>query len=91
MSAFGTFLGAIAGPLVKRALTALGMGVVSYAAVSTALTYALDAAKTAWSGIGGETLAIMQIAGVNTVASIYAGALTARVSLLVLKRLQILA
>lgn len=91
MGGLGTFLVALAGPLAKRVLAALGMGVVSFAAVSTALNYALDAAKNAWSGVGGEALAIMQIAGVNTVASIFAGALTARVSLMVLKRLQILA
>lgn len=87
----GAFLMALAGPLAKRILAALGFGVVSYAAVSTALQYAIDAAKQAYAGVTGDALALMQIAGVGTVASILAGALTARVSLLVLKRFQLLA
>lgn len=41
MNGLGTFLAAIAGPVVKRALQALGFGVVSYAAMKTALDAAL--------------------------------------------------
>lgn len=89
MAGFGTFLAAVAGPVVKRAMSALGIGVVSYAAVSTALNTMLSAAKTAWAGLGGEALALIQIAGLNTAASIVAGALTASVALQVLKRFEV--
>lgn len=85
MAGFGTFLAALAGPIAKKALTALGVGVISYAAVSTALQAALAAAKAAWGAFGGggvsEALALVQMAGIPTAASIYAGALVANVAL----------
>lgn len=84
------FLMALVGPLAKKVLTALGIGLVSYAAVSTALNAALAAARAAWSGFGGDALAIVQLAGVGEAASILAGALTARVSLMVLKKFEVL-
>lgn len=92
MTGFGTFLASIAGPIAKRVLTALGFGLVSYAAISAALNAALSAAKSAWAGLSGfpEALAIIQIAGVNTYASIIAGALVARVALQSMKRLELI-
>lgn len=84
---FGSFLAALAGPIAKRVLVALGFGIISYAAVSAALTAALSAAKAAWSGLTGDTLGLIQMAGVNTAASILAGALIARVSLGVTSKL----
>lgn len=84
---FGSFLAALAGPIAKRVLVALGFGIISYSAVSAALSAALSAAKAAWSGLTGDTLALIQMAGVNTAASILAGALIARVALGVTSKL----
>jgi len=53
MTGLGTFLNAIAGTLAKRVLSALGIGVVSYAAMSAALNSLLSAAKGAWAGLAG--------------------------------------
>lgn len=91
MNGFGTFLAAIAGSLAKRVLTAIGIGIVSYAAMSAALNAALAAAKNAWAGLAGfpEALALLQMAGVSTAASIIAGALVARVALQSLKKLEL--
>lgn len=87
MTGLGTFLAAIAGGLAKRVLTALGIGIVSYAA----MTAALAAAKNAWAGLVGfpEALALIQMAGVPTAASVIAGALMARVALQSLKKLEL--
>ncbi len=85
MAGFGTFLGALVAPLAKKVLVGLGVGVITYAAVSTALSAALSAAKAAWSAFGGgaftEALALAQMAGIPTAASILAGALVANVAL----------
>ncbi len=91
MTGLGTFLAAIAGGLAKRVLTALGIGIVSYAAMTAALTAALAAAKNAWAGLVGfpEALALIQMAGVPTAASVIAGALMARVALQSLKKLEL--
>jgi|GEM_PF-1086667 len=88
---FGTFLASLAAPIVKRAMIALGFGVVSYAAMTAGLNAALSAAKAAWSGLAGfpEALQLIQMAGVNTAASIIAGALVTRVALQSLKRFEI--
>jgi len=85
----GTWLVSLSGPIIKKALTSIGVGVVSYAAVSAGLSGALNAAKAAWGGLGGEALSLIQLAGVNTAASIMAGALTARVALMALKKLEV--
>ena len=84
---WGAFFAAIAGPVAKRVLAALGIGVISYVGISTALNSMLDQALAAWSGLAGEALQLVQLAGVNTAASIYAGALVARVSLMALSKL----
>ncbi len=89
---FGAFLVGIAGSVAKRVLSALGIGLVSYAAMSAALTAALNAAKNAWAGLSGfpEALALIQMAGVTTAASIISGALIARVSMQSFKKFEIL-
>ncbi|WP_367068618.1 DUF2523 family protein [Oryzisolibacter sp. LB2S] len=88
---FGTFLASLAGPIVKRAMIALGFGVVSYAAMTAALNAALSAAKNAWAGLAGfpEALQLVQLAGINTAASIIAGALVARVAMQSLKKFEV--
>lgn len=91
MAGFGTFLASLAAPIVKRAMVALGFGLVSYAAMTLALNAALGAAKNAWAGLAGfpEALQLVQMAGVNTAASIIAGALVARVAMQSLKKFEI--
>lgn len=91
MPAIGTWLLSLAGPVIKRFLSALGIGIVSYAALSTALNQALGAAKAAMGGLSGDALGLVQLAGVPDAMSIIAGALIARVSLMVLKRFELLA
>ena len=90
MAGLGTFLVAIAGPVVRKALTSIGIGIVSYAALSTALNTALSSAKGALGGFGGDAASIVQMSGVFDAMSIIAGALIARVALAQLKRLEIL-
>lgn len=86
----GAFLSAIAGPLAKRVLTALGIGVVSFIGVSLSLDVLLTQAKTAWSGMSADVAVYMAMCGANTAMSIIAGALTARVGLASLKKLTLL-
>jgi Protein of unknown function (DUF2523) len=90
MGALGTWLVALGIPLAKKVLTALGFGLISYAALTAALNSAMDSAKAAWSGAGGDVLALLQIGGVPTVMSITCGAIVARLALVSLKKLDIL-
>jgi hypothetical protein len=86
----GTFLVALAAPLARKVMFSLGLGVVSYGALTAALTAALSAAKQNLAGFTGDALSILQNTGVFTAMSIIAGALTARVGLMVLKRFEVL-
>ena len=90
MAGLGSFLVAIAGPVVRKALTSIGVGIVSYAALSTVLNTALNSAKSALGGFVGETANMVQLSGVFDALSIIAGALIARVALSQLKRFEIL-
>lgn len=90
MSGLGTFLVGISGAVVKKALTTLGIGVVSYAALSTALNSALDAAKGAFSGFGGDAASLVALSGMPEAFSIIAGAMVARVAMMSLNKLEVL-
>lgn len=89
MATLADALVSLAGPLAKKVLTSIGIGVVTYAGVSTAAAAAISAAKTAFTGMTGSAAAIVSIAGVPTALSIIAGGITAGISMLVLKRLQL--
>jgi len=90
VTGFGTWLVSLAGPVVRKMLASVGLGVVSYAAMVTALNTALDAAKNAWSGFGGDALALLELSGASTALSIIAGGMVARVTMLQIKKLEIL-
>jgi hypothetical protein len=90
LGALGTWLVSLAGPAIRKILLSIGIGVASYAAISTALNSALGAAKSAYSGITGDVLQLLSMAGTSVFLSIIAGALVARVSLMVVKKLEIL-
>jgi hypothetical protein len=91
MGALGTWLVSLAGPAAAKILAALGVGIVSYAALSTALAAALSAAKSAWGGLTGDALALIQMSGASTALSIVCGAILARLALLAVKRFEVLA
>lgn len=82
----GAWLAVIIGPLVKRALVAVGVGTVTYVGAMAALRQALDAAKSAMGGMAGEVLSLVAMAGGFQAASIIAGGLVAALSVSVLKR-----
>ena len=90
MAGLGTLLVGLAGPVAKKVLTSLGFGIVSFAAMSSALNAALAAARNTLTGFTGEAAAMVQLSGVFVGFSIIAGALVARLSLSSLKKLDIL-
>ena len=90
MAGIGTLLVGLAGPLARKVLASVGFGIVSYAALSTALNAALSAAKGAMGGFTGEAAQIVYMSGIAECFSIIAGALVARVSMATFKKLDIL-
>ena len=80
------WLVSITAPMVTRVLAALGLGTVTYAGASTALTSALSSAKTAIGGLGGETLQILAMSGFFDAMAITSGGLISGLAWMVLKR-----
>lgn len=83
----GAFLSAAVGPLAKRVLQALGIGIISFAGLSAALNGVIDAVKSNWGGVTGQLLDLMQLAGFNTAIGIILGAMVAKLSFTLTERL----
>lgn len=90
MSTFSAVLTALAGPLAKKAVTALGFGVVTFAGMDAAVTAGLSAAKSAMGGIGADYAAIAAMFGFFTACSIIAGGITAGLVFMSFKKLALL-
>ena len=86
MDSIAEWIARITWPLITRVMTAAGIGTVTYAGADTALSGALNAAKTALAGIGGDVLQLLAMAGFFEAMAISAGGLVSGLSWLVLKR-----
>lgn len=84
------FLLSLAGPLAKRALASLGLGVITYVGVASAVDAALSAAAGAFAGAGAELTAILAIAGVFDSLSISIGGVVSGIAFMALKRFGVL-
>lgn len=87
MGGLAGFLMALVGPLARQALISLGIGLITFVGVDAAVTGALASAKSNMGQITGSVAAILARGGVFTAMSVIAGGITARVSMLVLKRM----
>lgn len=87
----GAFIVGLAGPVVRKILLSLGIGLVSYAALTTVLNTALSSAKSAFGGMTGDVASLVQLSGAGECLSIIGGAMLARVAMLAVKRFEVLA
>lgn len=87
---FGAFLVGLSGPIAKKVLAALGIGVVSYVGVDAALTQMLSTAKGNMALIDPVIGGLLALAGVPDALGMIAGALIASVALIPLKKLDLL-
>jgi hypothetical protein len=71
----------MAGPLVLRALTVLGLGTLTFTGVTASLQGLIDLAVSNWASLGADILALASLAGIPQSLGIITGAMTARVGL----------
>lgn len=90
-SGFAGLLQSAAGPIVKKALSALGIGVVSYAALFAAMEGVKNSLTSIYGSITADIAGLLGLAGFGDAIGIILGAMMARVTYLQLSRLQILA
>lgn len=78
---------AVAWPMVRKVLGMLGIGWISYEAITALLNNVITAAQSSWGQVSGAMLQLCSLGGVPQVMGIIAGALVARGSFLVLSKL----
>jgi len=83
---WGTWLMALAAPLAWKVLGALGIGIFVYVGVDTMTDQVIGYAQSAWSGLPGAVAQLMGLAGMNEALSIICGGISARVSMMMMKR-----
>jgi hypothetical protein len=87
MSTFSALMVSLAGPVVKKALAAIGIGVLSYAAIQTVFSAAQSALLTSYGQISADIVGPLNMAGFGQAIGIVLGAMAARISLIAAKRL----
>jgi hypothetical protein len=90
MIPLGAFFSAAAAPLARKVIAGLGMGIISYGAVLTALTYALDYAQSAYTGLPALMIALLNLGGIGEGLGMIAGALTFQVTVAALPKLGVI-
>jgi len=80
------WLAALVGPLAWRVLGAIGLGVLVFQGVDTSINAGLQTARNLWGQFGGVAADLVALSGINTALGIIAGGITARVSLMIMKR-----
>ena len=76
----GNFLGAAVGPLANRVLSSLGLGYLSYAAVTIVMEQAIQFAKDHYLGLPSAVMGLAGLAGIGEGLGIISAAMLFRVS-----------
>jgi hypothetical protein len=86
MQYLATFLLSITGSVAARVLTALGIGIISYAALSTLANQAVSAAETNYYSIQATVLALINMGGIGKSLGILTSALITKATMLAIKK-----
>lgn len=77
-----TWLLAMAWPIAKKILVALGIGIVTYGGLQAVGAQINNSIVSSWGALGGYTLNILSLAGIPDCIGILLGALNARIALI---------
>lgn len=87
MGNFATWLMALAWPIVKKVLLALGIGFATYEGLSTMTGTIVQLVKDQWGSMPLAALQMVTLFGFSQALGIILGALTARASMMALGKL----
>lgn len=90
MGSLAAVLMSLASPIAKQVLLSLGLGVITYAGMSTALNAITTLIQSNLSGMPSAVAALMGLAGAGHALGIIAGAVAYRIGLQVTKRIGVL-
>lgn len=88
MATLATFLLGITGSLAARALTSLGIGIFSYAAISTLMGTVISNVTSSYNSMSSVVLQIVNLAGFGQALGVIFAALTVRASLSAIKKMR---
>lgn len=88
MSTLATFLLGITGSLAARVLTSLGIGFVSYAALTTLASAVVANVTSNYQSMSSQILGLLNLAGGGTGLGIILAALVTKASLQAIKKLR---
>ena len=77
---------ALVGPVVKKVLVALGVGIVTYTSLQYLGGQISSAVMGAWGGVSGSILQILSLAGLPECIGITLGAINARIALIAVSK-----
>lgn len=77
----GMLLTTLLGTAGARVLTGLGLGLVTYAALTPAILMALNAARSAFGGITGSVLQLVLMSGIGEAVSTIGAAMLTRAAI----------
>lgn len=91
MNSLSSLLLALGWPIVRKVLVMLGIGIVTYGAMTTLLNSVISQAQSSWGQLAGAALQLSSLGGIHQVLGIITGALVARVSVMAAGKLAVLA
>lgn len=90
MGNFGAFLVALAGPLARRVMLSLGLGVISFAGLSVVASQVVTAVQDKYATIGGPVLDLLNLIGTGTALGIVLGGIVARAAFAAFSRIGVM-
>jgi len=81
MNTLAAFLMSMAGPIVIKALIALGIGTLTFTGVVGALDGLILMAQNNWSGVSAVVVQLSALAGIPECLGIITGAMSSRVAI----------
>lgn len=87
MANIAVWLLGLVGPLSKKVLVMLGIGTVTYAALTPLVNNIISQAQSSYGTVGGTTAQLLALGGIPEVLGIICGAFVARVSFIALQRI----
>ncbi|BAK77090.1 phage-related protein of unknown function [Pseudogulbenkiania sp. NH8B] len=90
MGNFAALLFALVRPMARQVLVSLGLGVITYAGMSTALGAINSLIQTNLNGMMPAVAALLGMAGAGQALGILSGAVAYRIGLMVTKRIGVL-
>jgi|GEM_PF-1324749 len=90
MGNFAVFLLGLVTPLVRKALVALGLGVVSYAGLTIVANQVRDAVISNYGAISGSVLDLLNLLGAGQALGIILGGIVARAAFAAISRIGVM-